>query len=241
MATLNPAVTVGNYTATLATLRKRMLQRLGFGAQTANPPPGMADLINEFLSSAQTQLAMRFPDLVSERYYTWTMVIDQRFYITSVDDEGVTAPDFILDPKKISWVGVEDLNGTFYPLIEGINPLLYSTETTNSQLPYRYEIRQAIEVFPAPDAAYKLHVKGRPRNFVFAADNDIVSLDDELLFLLALANAKLHYQQTDAQAYFTQATSYLGLLNAGAYGTARFVPGASSKVPLPQPILLPLS
>lgn len=240
MATLNPAVTVGNYTATLASLRVRVLQRLGFGAQTATPPPGMALLIDEFISSAQRQLAMRFPELVTERFYTWTMVVGQRFYTTSADDEGVTAPDFILDPKKITWVGIEDLNGTFYKLIEGINPLLYTTETTNQGLPYAYEIRQALEVFPAPNAAYKLQVKGRPNNFALVADADIVTIDDELIFLLALANAKAHYQQTDAQVYFTQATTYLGLLTAGTHGTARFVPGTVQLPPAPQPILLPL-
>ncbi|MEE9311793.1 MAG: hypothetical protein V3V10_05200 [Planctomycetota bacterium] len=240
MATLNPAVTEGNYTATLATLRVRVLKRLGFGAQTANPPPGMALLVDEFISSAQTQLATRFPELVTERFYTWTMVVDQRFYTTSGDDDGVTTPDFILDPKKITWVGVEDLNGTFYPLREGINPLLYTTETTNTGLPYAYEIRQSLEVFPAPDAAYLLQVKGRPKNFPLAGDADIVTIDDELIFLLALANAKAHYQQTDAESYFTQATSYLGTLNAGTYGTARFVPGTVQAAPLPQPVLLPL-
>ena len=239
MATLNPAVTVGNYTATLSELRVRVLQRLGFGAQTANPPPGMALLVDEFISSAQVQLAVRFPDLVNERYFTWTMVIDQRFYTTSNDDEGATAPDFILDPKRITWVGVEDLNGRFYPLFEGIDPTLYTFEA-NSGLPYRYEIRQALEVFPAPAAAYKLHVKGRAKNFRLTADADIVSIDDELVFLLALANAKSHYQQTDASIYFTQATTYLGTLNAGTFGTARFVPGTFVPPPLPQPILLPI-
>lgn len=240
MATLNPAVDKGNYTATLAELRVRVLQRLGFGAQTANPPPGMADLIDEFLSSAQKQLAMRFPDLVTERYFTWTMDIGERFYSTSDDDEGSTSPDFILDPKRISWVGVEDLNGAFFPLIEGIDPSLYTTETTNTRLPYMYEIRQTLEVFPAPNAAYKLHVKGRTKNFAFADDTDIVTIDDELIFLLALANAKAHYQQSDAQSYFAQATSYLGTLNAGTYGTARFVPGTFRAPPRPRPILLPL-
>ena len=240
MVTLNPAVTVANYTATLATLRVRVLRRLGFGAQTANPPPGMADLIDEFLSSAQVQLALRFPDLVTERYFTWTMTPGERFYTTSADDEGVTSPDFILDPLKLSWVGVEDLNGAFFRVTEGIDPLLYTTETTNSRLPYRYEIRQSLEVFPAPDAAYKLHVKGRTKNFAFASDSDIVTIDDELIFLLALANAKAHYQHPDAQVYFSQVTSHLGTLNAGTFGTARFVPGTFVPPPLAQPVLLPL-
>ena len=240
MATLNPAVTEGNYTATLATLRVRVLQRLGFGAQTANPPPGMALLIDEFLSSAQVQLAMRLPELVTERFYSWVMVAGTRFYGTSGDGEGSTSPDFVLDPKKITWVGIEDLNGTFFPLIEGINPLAYTTESKRG-FPYAYEIRQSIEVFPAPAAAYKLQIKGRPKNFVFTSNNDIATIDPELIFLLALANAKAHYQQTDAQIYFTQATNYLGLLNAGTYGTARFVPGTVQTVPPAQPVLLPLS
>ena len=137
MATLNPAVTEGNYTDTLKTLRDRVLIRLGFAAQLDNPPPGMAALINEFLSSAQVQLAKRFPSLVTERFYTWTMVVDTRFYSVTGDDEGVTVPDFILDPTKISWIGVEDLNGTFTPLIEGINPTLYTTEASPG-LPRRY-------------------------------------------------------------------------------------------------------
>ena len=168
------------------------------------------------------------------------MVADQLFYTVSGDDEThPTTPDFLLDPKKITWVGVEDLNGTFYPLIEGINPLVYTQESQNG-LPYSYEIRQAIEVFPTPDAAYLLQIKGRPLNFRLTADADILTIDPELVFLLALANAKAHYQQADAQLYFTQATSYLGTLNAGTFGTARFVPGTIDAPPAPKPVLLPI-
>ena len=237
MATLNPAVTEGAYTDTLKILRDRVLIRLGFAAQLTNPPPGMAALVNEFLSSAQVQLAQRLPELVTERFYTWTMVAGTRFYTVSGDDAGVTVPDFILDPKKITWIGVEDLNGVFYPLIEGINPRLYTTESKNA-FPRRYEIRQAIEVFPAPADAYKLQVKGRPLNFAFAADADIATIDPELVFLLALANAKTHYGQKDAQIYFTQATNHLGQLVAGTHGTKRYVPGATEAENETQPSLI---
>ena len=75
MATLNPAVTEGNYVTTLKNLRDRMFIRLGFAAQLASPPPGMAALVDEFLSSAQVLMAQRFPDLVTERFYTWLMVL----------------------------------------------------------------------------------------------------------------------------------------------------------------------
>ena len=52
MATLNPAVGTGAYTETLQTLRNRILRRLGFAAQISNPPPGMAELVDDFLKSA---------------------------------------------------------------------------------------------------------------------------------------------------------------------------------------------
>lgn len=237
MATLNPSVGTGAYEETLVNLRVRILRRLGFGAQTSNPPPGMAALVDEFLSSAQVLLARRYPELVSERFFTWLMVVGTRFYNVSADVEGVTAPDYILDPRRVTWVGVEDLNGTFIPMIEGIHPTLYTSES-NKGLPTYYEIRQNIEVFPAPDQAYNLQIKGHYGLLPFTDDADVVTIDDELIFLLALANAKSHYGQPDAQIYFTQATSYLGQLNAGAHGTARYVPGAARLAPAVKPILV---
>ena len=233
MTVLNPAVTEGAFTDTLKNLRDRVLIRLGFAAQLANLPPGMAALINEFLSSAQTQMAQRFPELVTERFYTWTMIAGTRFYSVSGDDEGVTVPDFILDSLKITWVGIEDLNGAFLPLREGIAPELL-TNADKEGLPRLYEIRQSIEVYPAPNAAYKLQIKGRPKNFAFIADADVVTIDPELVFLLALANAKAHYNQPDASVYFTQATSHLGQLVSGTHGTKRYVPQPDEVVLTPQ-------
>ncbi len=237
MATLNPAVTEGAYTTTLKNLRDRVLIRLGFAAQLDNPPPGMAALVDEFLSSAQVLLAQRLPELITERFYTWTMVAGTRFYTVSGDDAGVTVPDFILDPLKITWIGIEDLNGAFYPLKEGIDPTLYATESKNG-FPRRYELRQSLEVFPAPAAAYKLQVKGRPKNFVFTSDSDVATIDPELIFLLALGNAKSHYGQADAQIYFTQVTNHLGQIVAGSHGTKRYVPGATEVENAAQPSLI---
>lgn len=232
MATLNPAVGAGAYTTTLKNLRDRVLRRLGFGAQLTTPPPGMTDLINDFIQSAQTLMAKRYPDLVTERFYTWTMTPGTRFYTLTGDDEGSTDPDHSLDPYSVKWVGLEDTNGTFTDLIEGIDPLWYTIEDQRG-IPSHYEIRQAIEVLPSPDQAYKLHVKGHTLNFAFAADDDVCTIDPELIFLLALANAKAHYQQGDAQNYFTQATTRIGDLNAGRHGTARYVPNPRGESPPP--------
>lgn len=233
MATvLNPAVGTGAYIETLADLRVRILRRLGFGAQVNNPPPGMTDLINEFLQSAQTVLAKRYPELVTERYFTWTLTIGERFYVVSDDDD---ANIYKLDPRRVKGVFLEDLNGSFYPLAQGI-PAEVFTEN-DFGLPYRYEIRQAISIWPAPDQAYKLHIKGHYLNLPFAADVDTVSIDPEVIFLLALANAKAHYQQPDAQSYYSQAVTYLGDITAGTHGTARYVPAPGG---MPPPLTKPV-
>lgn len=242
MAVFNPGCNSAAETTTLLQLRTRTLIRLGFGAQVANPPPGMADLIDEFLSSAQTQLFLRYPELNTERFFTWTTVVDQRFYAINGNDEQ-TAPmpcTKVLDPLKITWAGIEDANGSWFPLASGIDPRRYTSASQNG-FPDSYEIRQEIEVFPAPrEITYKIRFKGHFALGAFAVDADVVTLDPELVFLLALANAKAHYQQTDAQLYFTQATSYLGLLTAGAHGTQRYVPGTVEIPPETRPILLPL-
>lgn len=238
MATLNPDVGERAYTTTLAQLRTRILIRLGFGAQTATPPPGMTELVNDFIQSAQTLLAKEYPSLRTKRFYTWTMVAGTRFYSLGGDDEGSTTPDHVLDPDSIEWVGVEDNNGTFYELKEGINPIWYTTEAQLGR-PQQYEIRQSIEVMPGPSQVYNLHIKGHTLNFTFTADDDVCTIDPELIFLLALANAKSHYQQPDAQNYFTQATTYLENLIAGDHGTRRYIPGPDPELPPPPlPVLV---
>lgn len=238
MPVLNPDCSAGAETVTLASLRARVLRRLGYAAQVANPPPGMAELVDDFLSSAQTQVYLRYPELATERFFTWTMVVGDRFYGVGANDEQGTCTK-VLEPKKLSWVGVEDLNGSFHPMAEGIDPVRYVL-ADETGLPNSYEIRQEIEVFPAPDQAYKLTVKGHFGLLPFAADADVATIDPELIFLLGLANAKAHYQQPDAGNYFNQATDYLGQLTAGAHGTARYVPGTRRSAPETKPVFLPL-
>lgn len=234
MATLNPAIGIGAYIATLATLRTRVLIRLGFGAQTANPPPGMTALINDFLISAQRQVAIRHPTLVTERFYSYTCVAGTRFYTLATDDAPTTPA---INPLRIKGVWIEDTNGTFTPLTQGIDPQKYTMEATLGK-PSHYAVRQALELMPSPDAAYIVHILADMSNKVFASDNDVCSVDDELIFLLALANAKAHYGQGDASAYFTQATSHLGQLTAGAHLSARFVPGPQGPAAPPKPVLV---
>lgn len=201
--------------------------RLGYAAQVANYPPGMSALLSDFLQSAQVILYAQNPALHTERIFTWTLTAGTRYYDITANDEQDSGANqctkVLSDYKPPTWVGFQDDNDAWIPMSEGINPERY-TNTTQGR-PDSYEIRQGIEIFPAPDSStYKLRIKGRFGLLNFTDDADKTTLDPELVFTLALGNAKAHYGQRDAQSVLAQVTSYLKAVNAGTHGTARYIP-----------------
>lgn len=221
----------------LADLRADLMRRLGFATQVNNPPPGMTELLNAFLRDAQAQLYRRYQALRTERFYSWVMTPGVRFYDLAGNDDPECQKR--LDPYKVSWVGVQDANRTWLPLAEGIPPVYYTT-ARQPGIPARYEIRQCIEVFPAPDRSYTLRIKGHFGLEPFVADGDLTTLDPDAVFLFALGNAKAHYSQPDAPAIMNQALALVGGLVSGSHHTARYVPGTRREPPEPKPIFLPL-
>lgn len=224
-------------TSTMAALQKRILIRLGFANQAANPPPGMASLVQDFLSSGQTYLYRRYLQLHTKRLFRWKVNPGQRFYSLKDNDEDVLC-NFTMDPlKSIEWAGIQDTRNVWYPLIQGIPPQLY-TMITKPWRPARYDIRQAIELYPAPDQTYFLWIKGHFGLTSFVNPTDTTTLDSELVFLYALANAKAHYGQPDANNIATEANSYRAELIAGTHQTAHYVPGTISVPPAVRPTLI---
>lgn len=224
---------------TLANVRRKMLIRLGYPNQLTNPPPGIATLVDEFLRDAQNQIYLQLQRaaLRTERFFKWTMVPGQRYYALDANDNVCNAK---LNPYKITWVGFEDLNKAWYRLDEGIPPEYYTRANINFGWPTRFEIRSCIEVFPAPQAAYTLWVKGDFGVEALVADTDRFTIDDTAVFMLALGNAKAHYGQKDAQLVLTQAGNYTKALVAGSHGTKRYVPNSTTENPLTPPRFLPL-
>lgn len=227
---------------TLAEMRTDLLRRLGYSAQAANPPPGMAELLDSFLHGAHRMVHRTYPDLRLQRIFSWTMLPGERYYgIGDNREQGEYdgACPFPLDPHRVSWVSVEDLNGTWYPpLVHGIPPEFYTSENLPGW-PQYYEIRSCIEVFPAPTEAYTLRIKGFSDYFEMG-ENDPPDVDSEPVFLLALANAKAHYGKPDASRYEQQAFTYISKLVAGSHQTARYIPGAARLPPEAPPVFLPL-
>lgn len=227
----------GYLSDTLANLRQRLLIRLGFSNQASNPPPGMAAFCNEMLSSAQTYLFRRYSTLHMLRMFRWKMVPGQRYYGVNDNDEDILGA-FKLNPTRpIQWAGVQDVRNVWYPLIQGIPPQLY-TMIDKPWRPARYEIKAALEIYPAPDQTYWLWLKGYTGLSTFASDSDITSIDSELVFLHALANAKAHYGQPDANNIEAQANAYKAELIAGTHQTARYVPGMVAVPPAIRPTLI---
>lgn len=220
---------------TLATLRRRLLIRLGFAAQADTPPPGMALLLNDFLYSSQKYLWGKYTGLRS-RFFTWIMEPGVRFY--DLPDNVDTCMKQ-LDKNKIKGAWVEDLNGAWLPLFAGIPPEFY-TSALFQGIPSRYDIRQCIEVFPAPSEQYKLRIKADFELQEFADDADTTSIESELVFGWALAMAKKHYGQADADAVASQMNTYLGDLTAATHTTKRYIPGTSPALNVPRPLFLPL-
>lgn len=224
---------------TLVNVRTKMLIRLGYPNQSANPPPGMATLIDQFLRDAQDEIyrQLQRAALRTERFFRWTMVPGQRYYGLTENDN---CCDAVLDPYKITWVGFEDLNAAWYRLDEGIPPEYYTRANINFGWPTRFEIRSCIEIFPAPQAAYTLWIKGDFGLAPLVADSDHFTIDDKMVFLLALGNAKAHYGQKDAQLVLSQAGNYTRAIVAGSHGTRRYVPRSEVLSPLTPPKFLPL-
>lgn len=238
MAELNGACDAGfSNTDTLGNLRARVIRRLGYAAQAASPPPGMADLIDDFIRSAQQFIyrSLRGTEGAFERFFEWTLTAGDRFYDLEANTDACTKK---VNQGQITGVWIEDLNGSWFPLTRGIDPVWFTT-IDQPGIPCRYDIRQEIEVYPAPDQAYKLHVKGRFKLTQFTDDDDPCCVDSEILFLNALSRAKNHYQQPDAGDVASEARALLQLAVAASHGNRRYIPGAESAPVIPKPVMLP--
>jgi len=216
---------------TLAELRTELVIRMGYAAQVDNLPPGYAKLMDSFLQGAQRALYRRYSVLRTERIFRWPLVEGVRFYDLDGNDDDCPKK---MDPDKITWVGVER-GDQWVQLRCGIRPENYGLGTTG--WPALYEIRQCIEIWPAPDDTVSyLRVKGHFGLQRFTEDTDRTTVDDEAVLLLALANAKAHEGQPDAANYVGQLEAMIANLVAGTHLTKRYVQSTRPLPLSPEPI-----
>lgn len=210
---------------TLLALRTKLMRRLGFSAQVANPPPGMAALLDTFLQDAQRSLFATYSFFRTRRWYTWTLVPGERFYdYETGDDPDNPCPTKVLDPENIKWVGISRNGSGWTPLTRGISPEMYSSAAMVNGFPQRYELGQCIELWPTPVQADLLRVYGDFGLLAFAADGDFTTIDPLAIFYYALGNAKAHYRQPDWQNYIGQAENRVMSLVAATHAGNRYIP-----------------
>jgi hypothetical protein len=179
-------------------------------------PPEATDLVTQVLQDAQQQVYRQYKMMRHERWWSWDTVAGERFY--DVPKDGT---DF-LDFGKISGVWLEDASGNWLPMRQKIDPLEFSSP--DQSMPYAYELREYLEVWPEPDGVYTIWLKGNLGLRAFADDADVTTVDPQAVFLKALAMAKGHYRQPDANAIMGEFERYIGNLNAESYTGARFIP-----------------
>lgn len=336
---------------TMEDMRVRLMRRLGYSAQATNPPPGMSELLRDFLSEAQRLVFQDYAVLRADRIFRWQMVPGERFYdftdyegsvipaptssdititrqhtggilpdtkltfkftwvnangetvasdIISVEsdstggatdkykidwvapeiddclspitslliyvyngsiyklyftkavglgtftytgNEGVPLPNtepptsnttgnatgsrWVVDPDKIRWVATGRTDGgRLQGMVRGIGPRLLS-DPIESGLPLYWDVRRCLEVWPAPTQADYLYMRTQPGLFPFAEDADYTTVDPDVIFLRALANAKAHYNKPDAGNYRDQEVILVGRHMANSHVGNRYIPSTT--------------
>lgn len=192
---------------TLGELRHELSTRLGFGAMGS---AGInAGILDSFLRNAQEQLFAQLDWRNLIRHDEKQTGVGQAFYDWAAD----------CNPGRLRDIAIND--GTrWVPMVEGIDWAMRSD--SNQGVPIRFERGTQMEVWPAPDAIYTIRRYYTANPARFTQDNDRASLDDDLILLHALVNAKLHYKQADGQTYANQLQAMLDKLTAQNRGKSVF-------------------
>jgi len=205
---------------TLGELRSTLARRLGFGA--AGSAGINAGLLDSFLQNAQDQLFAQFEWRHLIKFDEKTTGVGQALYDWAND----------CDPSRIRDIAVND-GSRWVPMREGVSFAMRSDDSPS--VPLRYERYSQMEVWPVPDAAYTIRRYYTATPARFTEDNDRASIDDALVFLHALANAKLHYKQADGEGYGSQLQTMMRKLKGQSRGQSVHSRAAPDDVYLARP------
>lgn len=208
---------------TLGELRSLLQQRLGF--QSTGAASGInASTIDNFLFNAQVQI------------YWHTDWKKLTFYADKTVGNGQTLIDYPTtvtgapadaNPERILKIAVL-VNSIYQPVVEGISSDHYSY-SDRKYYPQRYERYGQIELWPQADQTYSVRIWYIRELGRFSQDNDRTTIDDDLVFLHALANAKAHYRQPDAEIYAGQLATLMGNIKTKQFGNKTFRRGSDAE------------
>lgn len=197
---------------TLESLRTELLARLGMGAMGASGGANLT-LIDSFLRNGQAQLYRMQDWKHLTDYQDKTLGANQN--LLDYPDAGVMAGGSAARDKRVLRLEYQ-YNGQWLELTEGITTAMWSTMETLAS-PVRFERYAQLLMYPKADQAYTVRVWFVADLGRFTQNDDEATIDDEMVFLHALANAKAHYRQPDAPTYQGQLNTLLASLRGQSF------------------------
>jgi len=210
---------------TLGELRQELLGRLGFSSQGAAAGQ-IATAVNSYLYRGQKQMYWEYEFLELKKLHDFTLNAGQTLYDWPDD----------MEPRNIRQMRVK-YNSTWHPLKEGIE-IEHDTYVDNRYYPRRYDRAAQLEIWPEPNTTYTLRCEYYHRLNRFTQDNDRCTIDDDLVFLHALAHTKAHYKHADAAAYMEDLNAILRKLKKGVHGNKRYFVGRKEEEAIPRPVVV---
>jgi len=190
---------------TLAALRAELLARLGMGGMGASGGANQT-LIDSFLRNGQAQLY---------RMQQWKHLTAYEDKDLGVGQNQIDYPTACARDQRILKIETT-YNGQWRKLTEGIKTEDWNTMDTQS-FPQRYDRYAQLLVYPKADQVYTLRFWFIADLGRFTVNDDVATLDDEMILLHALANAKAHYRHPDAQTYQNQLNTLLASLRGQSF------------------------
>lgn len=190
---------------TLGELRAILSARLGMGGMGASGGANQT-LFDSFLSNAQVQLFWA---------QDWRRLTWYEDKTTGVAQNQYDYPAACERDQRILRIET-NISGQFVEIHEGITTDMWSTMDTQGN-PQRYERLAQILVYPKADTAYTLRVWYIKDLLPFSQNEHVATLDDEMILLHAVTNAKAHYRQPDSKLYEGQLNTLLASIRGQSF------------------------
>jgi len=211
---------------TLGDLRAVLLARCGMGGMGASGGANQA-LMDSFLQNAQAQLYW----MADWKHLTW-----YEDKTTGIGQNQYDYPAAATRDRRLLRVEV-NYSGQWTQLGEGITTGMWSTMDTQS-VPARYERLAQVLVYPKADQAYTLRMWYVADLGRFTANGDRATLDDEMILLHAVTNAKAHYRHPDAKLYEGQLNTLLASIRGQSLGSNGVYRRESGGATMPKPAVV---